>query len=129
MKKPTAFSGKWTSGKSLIEVNLPVIMFEEDGTQIVYCPALDLSGYGTSDPEALNSFQIALGEFFLYTTNKKTLQQTLQEMGWIIKKSKVKPIIPPSLSSLLETNDNFQRIFDNYPFRKVDQSFNIPALA
>ena len=58
--------GEWFFGKKLIKVNLSLIEFEEDGCQIVYCPALDVSGYGKSEYEAMKSFTVSLGEFFHY---------------------------------------------------------------
>jgi hypothetical protein len=106
---------------------LPIIIFEEDGCQIMFCPALDISGYGKTEPEAQESFNIALGEFFLYTTHKNTFTSELQRMGWTIRKSKRKPMTPPPMSELLSKNDNFSRIFDNFPYRKINQSISMPC--
>jgi hypothetical protein len=125
-EKLKAIRGQWVSGKNAIKVNLPLIQFEEDGSQIVYCPALDVSGYGNTEAEAMTSFSISLGEFFHYTTNKKTLASELKLMGWVIKKSKNKPMTPPPMSDLLESNDNFSRIFNSHPFRKFDKAFDLP---
>ena len=118
--------GEWFFGKKLIKVNLSLIEFEEDGCQIVYCPALDVSGYGKSESEAMKSFTVSLGEFFHYTTNKQTLANELKQMGWVIRNSKNKPMTPPPMSHLLESNDNFSRIFNEHPFRKFDQAFDLP---
>ncbi len=126
MKTKGTFSGKWNDGQNDIIVNLPMISFEEDGSQILYCPALDLSGYGKSEKEALESFQIVLGEFLLYTTHKRTLDKELISLGWLVKKKRRK-MIPPSMQKLLVDNDNFSRIFNNFPFRKFDQPVTIPA--
>jgi hypothetical protein len=127
-EKVRAISGQWVSGKSRIKVNLSLIQFEEDGTQIIYCPALDVSGYGNTETEAMNSFSISLGEFFQYTTNKNTLASELKNMGWIVK-GKNKPMSPPPMSQLLESNDNFSRIFNSHPFRKFDQAFDLPLVS
>lgn len=127
MAKNGTFSGTWKSGSDNISVNLPIILFEEDGCQIMYCPALDVSGYGKTESEAQESFHISLGEFFLYTTRKKTFKMVLQNLGWTIRKSKFKPMHPPSMSDLLCNNDNFSRIFNNFNFRKVDQPFELPT--
>lgn len=120
-------SGTWNSDNNSIKFNLPLIFFEEDGSQIVYCPALDVSGYGDSEAEAIDSFQVCLGEFLLYTVHKKTFHSELQRLGWKIKKSSHKPMIPPDMVSLLENNDNFSRIFNNFPFRKIDSPIELPA--
>jgi hypothetical protein len=118
--------GKWISGKNQIKVNLSLIAFEEDNCQIVFCPALDISGYGKSEKEALESFNISLGEFFHYTINKDTFINELKELGWTIKKSKSKPMTPPPMSRLLETNNNFSRIFNDHAFRKFDKAIEMP---
>jgi hypothetical protein len=125
-EKLKTLRGQWVSGKKQIKVNLSLIEFEEDGSRIVYCPALDVSGYGNTETEAMKSFYVSLGEFFHYTTNKKTLASELKLMGWVIRKSKNKPMTPPPMSHLLELNDNFSRIFNEHPFRKFDQAFDLP---
>jgi hypothetical protein len=125
--KEGSFQGIWDSGKDKITVSVPVILFEEDGSQIMYCPALDVSGYGKTELEANESFHISLGEFFLYTTHKKTFIEELRKLGWTIRKSKHKPMIPPPMSELLSTNENFSRIFNGFPFRKIDESISLPC--
>jgi len=60
------FKGVWNGEKEQVHVNVPLILFEEDGAQIVYCPALDVSGYGKDETEAKQSFEVSLGEFFRY---------------------------------------------------------------
>lgn len=86
MTPEAQFSGTWNSGQHEVTVNLPLIIFEEDGSQIVFCPALDISGYGRSEPDALASFKINLGEFLLYTIRKKTFKDEMKHMGWAITK-------------------------------------------
>jgi len=54
-EKLKTISGQWVSGKKQIKVNLALIEFEEDGSRIVYCPALDVSGYGQSNPGKFKS--------------------------------------------------------------------------
>jgi hypothetical protein len=121
------FKGTWSSGDQEIDIDLPFIIFEEGGAEVVYCPALDISGYGKSEEEAFESFKVCLGEFLLYTTHKKTFFDELRRLGWTIKKSKFKPLVPPPFSQLLEENDNFSRIFNNFPFRKMNQIVSLPA--
>ncbi len=129
MAKQAEFTGNWKSGRDNINMNLPVIMFEEDGAQIVYCPALDVSGYGKNTDEANESFKTSLSEFFKYTLHKNTFISELSRMGWTIRKNKNKPMHPPEMSELLETNDNFKRIFNNFPYNKVDRNISIPLCA
>ena len=118
--------GNWTSSSNQISVDLAIISFNEDDSTIVYCPALDVTGYGKTEKEALESFNVCLGEFFLYTTRKKTFVSELIRLGWKVKKNSPKPMHPPELSKLLESNDNFSRIFNQHPFRKFDQAIEMP---
>jgi len=121
------FDGIWNSGKESISMKVPVILFEEDGCQIMYCPALDVSGYGNTEAEARDSFHVALSEFLLYTTNKKTFVSELRKLGWVPGKSRNKPFMPPSMTQLLTENENFSRIFNSFPFKKVDESITLPC--
>lgn len=128
MPKQGEFSGNYKSGKDNINMNIPIILFEEDGSQIVYCPALDISGYGNNIDEAKESFEISLGEFFRYTLNKNTFISELSRMGWTIRK-KNKPMHPPEMSELLDKNENFSRIFNNFPFQKINKNISFPVHA
>ncbi len=125
--KEGTIQGAWTSSKKKIELNLSLIVFQEDNTFITYCPALDLSGYGNTEHEAFASFNIVMGEYFLYTTRKNTLAEDLRKLGWIVKNSKTKPMKPPELSKMLESNKDFNRIFNKFPFKKIDQRVSIPS--
>ena len=128
MGKQGRFTGEWSSEKEKIIVNLHMIEFEEDGCKIVYCPALDVSGYGKDLKEATDSFNVSLSEFFKYGIHKQTIFDELKSMGWIIKdKHKQKNMQAPSMSKLLENNANFNRIFNDFPLRKYDQKIEIPV--
>ena len=108
-------------------IRVPLIVFTEDGNKIVYCPVLDICGYGKTQKEAFDSFEITLGEFFLYTTRKKTLESELKRLGWTVGKTKFKKMTPPPMSKLLSENDNFSRIFNNFEYRKIDQEIAMTA--
>lgn len=129
MSKRGTISGQWVDGKNKIECTLPLIIFKEDDCYISYCPALDLSGYGTTELEASKSFEEVLTGYFSYTVHKSTLAEDLKKMGWTIRKNLKKCPIPPTMDRLLETNEDFKRIFNNNDFRKTHRTFNIPALA
>jgi len=104
-------NGKYHVGLSLVE-------FEEDNVTIVYSPALDLSGYGYSQPEAKESFSEALQEFFRYTNNKKTLDKVLKGLGWAIKGSKKKPKFnPPKDSELVSLNPLYNEIVNSKSYK------------
>lgn len=129
MAKKGTVSGTWSGGRNMVKCKLPIIIFEEDNCYIFYCPALDLSGYGKTEPEASNSFNEVLSEYFRYTTNKGTLTEDLKKLGWTIRKKINKRASPPSLGKLLETNKDFSRIFNNHDFRKTDKEVRIPEIA
>ena len=113
-------------GKILnIKVQLPIISFDDNGCKVVYCPALDLSGYGRTEDEAKESFQVTLEEFFRYTINKKTLDKVLSKLGWI--RSSKKKISPPTMDAMLARNRNFRSIFNTHSFTKTSAAISIPA--
>ncbi|MFI5196336.1 MAG: hypothetical protein ACHQD8_04540 [Chitinophagales bacterium] len=107
--------------------NLPLIIFEEGDAVVCYCPALDLSGYGNTEGEAVDSYKYVMGEYFDYTVKKKTLVADLKKHGWAISKSAHKKMTPPTMTKILETNEDFQRVFNNYSYKKIDTNISIPA--
>ena len=64
-----------------INSELAIFLFKEDDNFIAYSPALDLSGYGKTEEEARNSFNIVLKEYFDYAINEGTLYKDLKEHG------------------------------------------------
>ena len=129
MSKKGTFTGTWKNRIQEIKCRLAVIVFEDDGNHIFYCPALDLSGYGKSESDAYKSFHEVLSEYFRYTSNKGTLAEDLKKLGWTLKKSIKNRAIPPALSYLLETNEDFSRIFNEFDFKKTETEVNLPAIA
>lgn len=124
----TAVKGSYHQGNTQIRLNLDIIIFSEGESIIVYCPPLDLSGYGENETTARKSFETVLAEYLRYTLNKNTLKDDLHRLGWKIH-SRSKPAIPPSLQKLLRENENFSRIFNNYDFRKTVTPVELPAIA
>lgn len=120
-------SGTWTDGSKSIDVKLNIIFFINDDSHIVFCPALNITGYGASENEAMESFKTSLSEYFLYTNNKKTLAKDLEGLGWKIRKNLRKPATPPEMSYLLRTNEDFKNIFNNYDYRKASTHITLPA--
>ena len=60
-----------------INSELAIFLFKEDDNFIAYSPALDLSGYGKTEEEARDSFNIVLKEYFDYAINEETLYKDL----------------------------------------------------
>ena len=120
----TAFITKKKNGGYNIKVS--VVEFQEDNVFIVYCPALDLSGYGNSDTEAKQSFKTVLLEYIRYSSNKGSLYDDLKAHGWVRLKSNSSSMIPPAMTELLDTNDNFSRIFNTQPsYHKYDMPMQV----
>jgi hypothetical protein len=122
-------SGSISIGFHRFDVLLDLITFKEDNTTIVYCPPLEVYGYGVDENEANESFKISLTEFFKYCSNKNTLRLELKRLGWQLKKSKTKPMIPPTITELLSSNENLSRIYNNFDFRKTATNVSIPEVA
>lgn len=122
------FTGVLADENVKVRVNVAVISFTDEGSKVFYCPALDLSGYGDNEAEARESFQTVLSEFFKYTINKNTLIKELRRLGWKVRKSKIKPMIPPNMSDLLRDNENFSNIFNKHDFNKFSTSIEMPAV-
>ncbi|MDY0104921.1 MAG: hypothetical protein RBS07_18460 [Lentimicrobium sp.] len=129
MGEKLKLAGNWSSGRNKITVNLSVILFKEEGTVIVFCPALDIYGYGMNEEEAKNSFDTALDEYFRYTINKNTLHDDLTSRGWKVHGSKTKKsrLDPPTMLELLNSNADFGDIFNTHEFQKLNRMVEIPC--
>ncbi|MEI7983290.1 MAG: hypothetical protein WCI71_16695 [Bacteroidota bacterium] len=127
IEKSGLLSGKWDGAGHQVKVKVPLIAFHEDNCFIIYCPVFDLSGYGKTESEAELSLHTAMNEFFTYTVHKNTLRSVLKDLGWVVKKSKHKPMTPPTMDDLLRNNEDFLRIFNKHEFRKFDKNIEIPV--
>lgn len=119
--------GMLTTNNKKIKVNLFVVMFEDHGCQVAYCPALNVYGYGKQEQEARESFETCLMEFFDYAIKKKTLAAELESLGWTIKKEK--KFTAPAFSSLLEKNKTLKKIMDTKDFKKINAPISLPSFA
>ena len=120
--------GEWKKGSNIVEMFLPVMSFEEDGVQIAYIPVLDLSGYGNTEKEALDSLYVAINEYLSYAITKNTLVQDLKAHGWTIKK-KSKPFIAPEITDLITKNEYLHDIVNTKPYSMKRVPVNIPQYA
>jgi hypothetical protein len=78
MSKKIGHTSRYEDGRNLISAKLSLIEFEEGGLFFVYSPALDLTGYGKTEKDARDSYNLAMEEFLRYTTNKKTAFKELE---------------------------------------------------
>ena len=123
--KAEGIKGQWKEGKNAINIELPVMIFEEDGTSIAYIPVLDISGYGKDEIEAKQSLETCLSEYFSYTTNKNTLAADLISHGWTRVK-KTKPFIAPAITDILNSNQYLHNIVNSRPYRMDRMNVEMP---
>jgi hypothetical protein len=126
--KNVQFHGNYKSGKATVDMNLPVMFFEEADTHIAYIPVLDLSGYGKSEQEAFDSLQVAITEYLTYTINKNTLVEDLRSHGWTIKK-KTKPFVAPEITDLINKNEYLHDIVNTKDYKMGRVPVSLPQYA
>ncbi len=77
-----------------ITVEVQAELVKEGNYFVVYCPALELTSYGTSEELAKERFSTELKIFFEETAKKGTLEKLLLQLGWSLRK-KPKPKYQP----------------------------------
>jgi hypothetical protein len=82
------------------EISVEVYFVKEDEYITAYCPVLEVSGYGLSEEEARESFEVAL-KIFLEETNKRgTFEKYLLAHGWTLQQQPEFNYIPPKETNL-----------------------------
>ncbi|MCX6235491.1 MAG: hypothetical protein NT175_12380 [Bacteroidetes bacterium] len=123
------FKAGYLGPKNKINVVLALITFKENDICFVYSPTLDITGYGNTDQEARDSFNIALKEFLRYTTNKKTLNDELKRLGWTIVKHQPNPIYnQPFLDQLLRDKSYLKDIIREKEFSRINERVALPVM-
>ena len=121
--------GTFKTKKAQVQVQVPVFEFKEDDVEIIYCPSIDLSGYGKTLKEAESSFGIVLGEFLDYTTTKGTLIKELKSLGWKTKAHNAN-IKGPELAALLVSNELLKAIVNaKKNFKVTQRQVHLPLAA
>lgn len=98
--------------KDGIDAQLDVFIYENDGFQIAYAPALDLMGYGKTVEDAKASFEVVIEDFFDFGIQRKTLDTYLKEHGWT-KEAKAVEFKSPQAWIILQRNKQLQEIFSS----------------
>jgi hypothetical protein len=80
---------------STITVGIHVGIFKEGKYFVVYCPALDLSSYGSDEEIAKRRFEEEVKIFFEETSKKGTLERYLLQLGWTLTKKPQPKYEPP----------------------------------
>ena len=111
------------------KVQLDLYSFIEDESRVIFCPSLDLYGYGKTLEDAEKAFAFTLTSFLDYTTQKQTLVPILKKLGWEISENDASEIRPPQMDKLLMDNEGFKDLLTNKEYRKKHKQVTIPALA
>ena len=106
-----------------IDVLLSVILYSEEGIHYAYCAALDILGYGNTEAEARQSFEVMIRETLTDAVASGTLLAMLQDCGWRNNQE------PPKTSDLIARNSDLADIVNNKTYKAVIESVHIPAVA
>lgn len=115
------------AGNVKISVQIGLMMYEEEGVKVVYSPALDIYGYGSTEEEAKNSFHETIQEYIRYTTVKSTLFKELKKLGW-----KMKPNVgfqSPSVEDLAARNQQVKSLLETKHYTESTEDIMIPSFA
>lgn len=110
-----------------LQITLDVYVFMEDDIYIAYAPSLDLSGYGETEEEAMDSFSIVIEEYISYGLSNHTLIKDLRGHGWKVRSFRQCKFSAPSFDTLFRRNDMFRDILTTKDYRKVSEPF--PSIA
>ena len=117
------FKAELSNKSSKVETELALISFQEDDVFFVYCPALDLTGYGYNENEAKESFSQTLKMYLEYTTNENTLSKDLELHGWEKSNRKFKSL---DFDFLFRHNEQLKNIVNNRDFSKYKEQIQFP---
>lgn len=84
-----------TDGVQVVNVSLEVQLIKEGDYIVSYCPALELSSFGTTEDDAKEGFEGCLHTFLKDTHDKGTLERVLLDLGWSLKKLPTIKYQPP----------------------------------
>jgi len=109
-----------TTTKSIIETDLSLYNFKDGKSYFVYCPQLNLTGYGKTETEARKSYKIVLNSYLDFTNENQTLIEDLKNHGWKTDR-KTKKMIPPAVTDLIEDNPELKEILNDRTYNSEKQ--------
>ena len=124
MGENISYNAAFTNKHSVITMDLSLVSFVDDKVFFVYCPALDLTGYGNNEDEAQQSFSQTLKMYFEDTIHKNTLFKDLERHGWVVKKQN--RLKSPDFDYLFKTNRQLKGIVNNRDFTKYTKQIQFP---
>lgn len=127
MAEKIIFDALMNTPKGGLTVHLSLYSFLEENIAIIYCPALDISGYGSTEEDARKSFETVFGETMEYMLKKNTFHDDLKAHGWNVRGKKSRDLRAPSFAELYKKNEEFRNIIDNKEYHKFDKNIVIPA--
>lgn len=130
MSKNHHINVDFKNSEAKVKATIVLISFKEADNFIIYSPHLEVTGYGKSEDEAMQSFNHCLGVFLDYTVNKKTLHEELISLGWELKKGTVKnpkKINAPSWGDLLKNNATLEELLNKQNIRTSHKEVSIPV--
>ncbi|MCZ8020208.1 MAG: hypothetical protein O9302_03255 [Cyclobacteriaceae bacterium] len=86
---------KLNEGSKPSQIQLELVVFEEDGYQVAYSPALDLAGQGNTVEEAISALKETVEITLKYASANKTLHQMLLGLGWTLQEKPKHNYVPP----------------------------------
>lgn len=116
MSDASKFSAEFEKGNSKLKVLLNVFIWYEKSIYYAFSPALDITGYGKTEREAKESFEITLNEFVKYTTNKNTLFDALEQLGWTVNRKRNRMHVP-NIADLLNDNKSFREMYKRKEYK------------
>ena len=117
-------SANYVGSKYRIDVNLDVYFWSEDDVYFAYAPALDLTGYDTTEEDAKKSFAKILDETLKYMHNKDTIFNELERLGWTVNRKK-KRVNAPDLQELIDDNEEFKNLLNKPHYKKIRQGVQL----
>ncbi|WP_413998732.1 hypothetical protein ACMDB5_13225 [Flavobacterium sp. W1B] len=130
MNKKHHINVDFKNAEAKVKANIVLISFKEQDNFIIYSPHLEVTGYGKTEEEAIQSFNHCLGVFLDYTVNKKTLHKELISLGWQLKKGSIKKplkVNAPSMSDLLKHNTALEELLNKQDIRTMQKEVAIPV--
>jgi hypothetical protein len=113
-------------------INAKILLFHFSDNQkvhFIYSPQLDITGYGYSQEEAKQSFEVVFEDFVDYTIKKGTLGIVLKKLGWKQQKGSLKKPVKsfaPSITTVIANKKYVAEIFDKYPLNSYHQEVELP---
>lgn len=117
-------SASYQTEKHQVDIGVDILTWTEDSIFFMYSPSLDITGYGNTENEAKQSFKIMLNEFVKYTTNKQTIFDELERLGWTVNRKK-KRAKQPLENELLADNDFLKSLLNKQDIKKETRELSL----